>query len=907
MANGKGVVVSGAERMNPERWKKVKELFDAVVEIEPGARDGFLADACRSDAALRAEVEKLLSASEDSGGFLEQPAANQVASAILEPKGMLRAGDRFAHYKIDRLIGIGGMGEVYLAVDEKLDRQVAIKILNEQFGKNDEHLDRFIREAKAASSLNHPNILVIHEISVGEEANFIVSEFVEGRTLRDLIDGSELTVSKVLDIAIQIAGALAAAHGAGIVHRDIKPENIVVRPDGYIKVLDFGLAKLLKPGNVFLGAENETVMQNTTAQGLIIGTVNYMSPEQAKGETVDQRTDIFSIGVVLYEMLAGATPFQGSSMSETFANLINSEPPALALPASNVSDELQRIVSKTLRKAKNDRYGTAADLFSDLKALKDELAFDEKLGNSQAVGTDNSTRLLPRVTGEMLDRETRLGTESIGKGGRVKPIAFALLAIAAIGLAYYFYAGRQNTVSNERRSLAILPFTNASQDPNAEYLADGVSESIINNLSQLSGLKVMSRNSSFRFKNDQSDTRAIASRLNVDTLVTGDIKQVGDKLVINVRLINAADDSQIWGNQYVRTLTDVIAAQNEIAQAVARNLQVKLTPSDTAQLSKRYTDNVEAYQLYLRGQFHAFKLLPDEIRQGIGYFQQAIDLDPNYALAHAGIAGAYRGLALGSEVSPADSFAKSKAAANRAIALDDTVSDGHTALGMTMFWADWNWVGAEQQLRRAIELNPNEANAHLFYAHVLSNTGRHQEALSEVKIARELDPLFPFAGALEGQFLLHAGKNDEALERLQKTFDLAPTFWMPHLFASMVYVDKEMFPEALTEARKARALSVASTYAIGMESYALAKMGNRTEAEKVLAEMLEISKTARGMPPTHIAIAYNGLGDTERALEWLERGFAEHDPKMAFLKVDPKWDNLRSSPRFIELMRRMNF
>lgn len=905
MADGKGVVVSGAERMNADRWQKVKSIFDAVVELESDARDRVLDRECGSDGDLRVEVEKLLSSSKASDGFLEQPASSHVASAILEPKGMLHAGDRFAHYKIIRQIGIGGMGEVYLAEDEKLDRRVAIKILNQRFGKNDSHLQRFIREAKAASSLNHPNILVIHEIGVGEDANFIVSEFVEGRTLREMIGGSELKVSDVLDITIQIAEALSAAHGAGIVHRDIKPENIVVRPDGYVKVLDFGLAKLLKPQNIFLDEGDKTAIQNHTAQGVIMGTVNYMSPEQAKAETVDERTDIFSLGVVIYEILTGATPFQGDSMSETFANLINAEPPALALPASSMSQELQRIVSKMLRKEKGERYQTSKDLLADLKALRENIAFDEKLGDLRADTSSNSTAPLPRHTNPVDPSNT---TASIPKGRAaiLRWVTVALLAVAAIGLAYYLYTGRQNSVSNDRRSLAVLPFTNASQDVNAEYLADGVSESIINSLSQLSGLKVMSRNSSFRFRNDQSDTRAIASQLNVENIVTGDIKQVGDKLVINVRLIDAGDDSQIWGNQYVSTLTDVIAAQNEIAQAVARNLKVKLTPSDTAQLSKRYTENIEAYQLYLRGRFHVLKILPDEIRQGIAYFQQAIDLDPNYALAYAGISGAYRGLAIGTEISPADSFAKSRAAANRAIEIDDTVPDGHTGLGMTMFWADWDWDGAEQHLRRAIELNPNDVNGHLFYAHVLSNTGRHQQALGEVKLARELDPLSPFAGALEGQFLFHAGKHDEALDRLQKTLDLAPNFWMPHSFAALVYIDKRMFPEALAAARKARTLSAASTFSIGLETYALAKMGNREEAEKVLGEMLEISRT-RGMPPTHLATAYNGLGDTESALEWLEKGFAERDPKMTFLKVDPKWNNLRSSPRFIELMRRMNF
>ena len=891
--------------MNAERWKKVKALFDAVVELQPAERDRILDRECEADVDLRREVEKLLASSEDSGGFLERPASSHVASAILEPNGILNAGDRFAHYKIVQRIGVGGMGEVYLAEDEKLDRRVAIKILNERFGKNDSHLQRFIREAKSASSLNHPNILVIHEISVGEDANFIVSEFVEGRTLRELVGGPELTVAFVLDIAIQIAEALSAAHGAGIVHRDIKPENIVVRPDGYVKVLDFGLAKLLKPQNILLDEGDKTAIQNQTAQGVIMGTVNYMSPEQAKAETVDERTDIFSLGVVIYELLTGSTPFQGDSMSETFANLINAEPPALALPPSRMSQELERIVSKMLRKEKGERYQTSKDLLADLKAVRETIAFDEKLGSARADALTNSTAFLPQQT-DPIGQSKPTARILKGRTAILRSVTVAVLAVAALGLAYYLYTGRQNAVSNERRSLAVLPFTNASRDANAEYLADGVSESIINNLSKLSGLKVMSRNSSFRFRNDQSDTHQIASQLNVDTLVTGDIRQIGDRLVINVRLVNAADDSQIWGNQYVSTLTDVIAAQNEIAQAVARNLQLRLTPSDSMQLSKRYTENVEAYQLYLRGRFHVHKLLPDEIRQGISYFQQAIDLDPNYALAYAGIAGAYRGLALGTEISPADSFAKARAAAKRAIEIDDTLSDGHTGLGMTMFWADWNWDGAEQELRRALELNPNDVDAHLFYAHLLSNTGRHQIALNEVRLARELDPLFPFAGALEGQFLVHAGKPDEALDRLQKTFDLAPNFWMPHSFAAIAYIEKGMYPEALAEARKARALSAASTFSIMLETYALARMGNREGAEKTLGEMMEIGKT-RGMPPTHIAHAYNALGDTESALEWLERGFTERDPKMVFLKVDPKWNSLRSQPRFIELMKRMNF
>ena len=450
-----------------------------------------------------------------------------------------------------------------------------------------------------------------------------------------------------------------------------------------------------------------------------------------------------------------------------------------------------------------------------------------------------------------------------------------------------------------------MPFVNASQDPNAEYLSDGITESVINNLSQLSGLRVMSRNSAFRFKNNQTDAKSIASQLGVETLVTGDIKQLGDKLVINVRLIDATDDSQIWGNQYVKSSADLISAQNEIAQAVAQNLRVKLSNVEQQRLGKNYTENVEAYQLYLRGRFHIFKLTPPEIQQGISYFQQAIDLDPSYAPAYVGLSAAYRSFALGSEMPPDEYLPKSKVAANKAIEIDDALSEAHTALGTTLFW-QWNWHEAENQFKRALELEPNSVDAHLFYAHVLSNTGRHAEALLEAKRARELDPLFPFAGALEGQFLNHAGRTDEALDRLKKTFELAPNFWMPHLFASSAYIEKGMYADAIAEAQKAHELSAAQTLSYSFESYALAKLGRRDEARAALDVLLKLS-TTRFMPAPHIALAYNGLGETDKTFEWLEKGYEQHDPKMAFLKVEPKWNNLRSEPRFIDLMRRMNF
>ena len=562
--------------MDAKRWQKIKSVFDSALDIDPAKRSAYVSEACVDDPRLLAEVHKLLISFENAESFIEEPAASEFASLIIESK-TLKTGQRFAHYEILRQIGAGGMGEVYLAKDEKLDRKVAIKLLNEEFSRHESNVQRFIQEAKAASSLNHPNILVIHEINVGDDANYIVSEFVEGKTLRKVIRTSNLKPSEMLDIAIQIAGALAAAHGANIVHRDIKPENIVVRPDGYVKVLDFGLAKLMQQNAV--GLEDATAKQNQTAKGLIMGTVNYMSPEQAKGERVDPRTDIFSLGVVIYELIAGQTPFQGSSMSETFANLINAEPQPLSRYASNVQEELQRIVSKTLRKKKDERYQTIQDLHSDLKTLRENLEFDERLERSQSPTDKNATAILPATTGNVNDRTVETSNNTTGQAKRLKPVwalAFVALLIAAVSAGYYLLAVRK-TGSEGKKSLAVLPFVNATQDPNAEYLSDGITESIINNLSQLASLRVMPRNSAFRFKNDQTDAKKIALQLGVETLVTGEIKQLGDKLIINVRLIDAKDGSQIWGNQYVRPATDILVAQNEIAQAVVQNLRLKLT------------------------------------------------------------------------------------------------------------------------------------------------------------------------------------------------------------------------------------------------------------------------------------------------------------------------------------------
>ena len=488
-----------------------------------------------------------------------------------------------------------------------------------------------------------------------------------------------------------------------------------------------------------------------------------------------------------------------------------------------------------------------------------------------------------------------------------KVFAFAaLVLLIAVGAAVYFWQAQTKSVSSPIKTVAVLPFKPLVAENRDEALEMGMADTLISRLGNNREIIVRPLSSVRKFGNLEQDANSAGRELGVDAILDGSIQRWGDKIRVNIRLVKVFDGTLLWTGTFDEKFTDIFIVQDAISTKVAAALALKLSGDEKMRLTRRYTENVEAYGLYLRGRFHIFKLTPPEMNKGISYFQQAIAIDPGYALAYAGLADAYRSLALGGEMLPTEFLPKAKAAAQKAIEIDETLSEAHTALGMTIFWYDWDWNEAENQFRRALELNPNSAEAHLFYAHLLSNTGRHAEALFEIKLARELDPLFPFANALEGQFLIHAGQTDEALARLQKTVELEPNFWMPYLFASSAYIEKEMYAEAIAEARRARKLSSVQTTAISLDGYALAKSGRRDEARAVLNELLKLS-TARFVPPNHIALVYKGLGEQDETFAWLERGFQQRDPKMTFLKVDPKWNNLRSEPRFVDLMRRMNF
>jgi len=1367
----------------PRRSQEIDRIVSSALERERAERAAFLDEICGGDEQLRKEVESLLALNRPER--LVAGAAVEEATQLLAKRTL--AIEKLGRYQIVRSLGAGGMGEVYLGHDEQLNRPVAVKLLTSYHAAEEERMRRFRQEALSASALNHPNILTIYEIGESDGANFIAAEFVDGLTLSERIGCGAISTDETLKIAQQIASALSAAHAAGIIHRDIKSANIMVRADGLVKVLDFGIAKYEQPEN---GTDAKKALVETMP-GAVMGTAAYMSPEQARGLSVDARTDIWSLGVVFYEMLAGHRPFVGDTVMDVMSAVLERQPASLSTTGATAPELLERIVFRALSKDREARYSSANEMLADLKDLSKKLEFaaeserqsaEHKPATSYPAGeTSGSIAVLPfvnmssepeneyfcdglaeellnaltrikdlkvaprtssfsfkgknanvRTIGEALkvnsvlegsvrksanrlriavqlinvadgynlwseqyDRELKdvfdvqdeialavvdaLKVKLLGKekaavlkratdnveayqlllkgryhwykqipdsvrksrdyfqqaieldpafapgyaglseyyglsaalgmmpGAEGWPLAEAamiraqeldnslpeihnglaairmfyyrdwqgaereikrtlelnpkfaevhclhsyclvamgrlddaiaevrraceldplsttynrylgktfyyarqydeaiagfqqavdldannapvhedlaqvfhqtgyhrqaiaeyqkalelvgdvegaatlgrvyardgfdrairmaaereleqlkarldqgeyvpairlahayttldqtedalawlekaceernafplfihvnpfydrlrsdarftdllerfslagaedtpavpkknptsaargsntraesgaietqlstdqtpgpgskttryllwsglgILLLIAAGLVYWFYPSRRPQIE----SIAVMPIVNASGNTEVEYLSDGMTDMLITSLSQVPNLSVKAHSSVFRYKSRDVQPQEVGKELNVQAVLNGRVVQRGNELALHIELVDVRTETTLWVADYGRSISNLAAVQNEIARDVSQKLRTRLSGPEQQKVTKDYTANSEARDLYLRGRFLNLKLTPPEVQQGIAYFQQAIQHDPNYALAYVGLSDAYRSIAIGGEIKPDEFLAKAREAAQKALELDDGLAEAHTALGATNFWSDWNWSASESQYKRALELNVNSADTHLFYAHLLSNIGRHAEALAEIKRARELDPYSPFINALEGQFLVHAGKPDEALIRLRETFELAPGFWFPHLFASSAYIEKGMFAEAAVEAKKAGELSNAQTASIAFEGYALARMGRKDETRALLEKLLKLSKE-RFVPPTHIALLYNALGESEETYNWLERGIAQRDPKIAFLKVEPKWNNLRGDPRFQEIMKRVGF
>jgi serine/threonine protein kinase/pimeloyl-ACP methyl ester carboxylesterase/Flp pilus assembly protein TadD len=823
-------------------------------------------------------------------------------------------------YSILSSLGAGGMGEVYLAEDTRLGRKVALKTLPSQFTNDKERLRRFQQEARAASALNHPNILTIHEIGADSGAHFIATEFVDGETLRAKLNRGRIKLDEALDVAQQTAFALTAAHGAAIVHRDIKPENIMVRHDGILKVLDFGLAKLLEDhAREMIDHEAETRALVLTDPGRVLGTPAYMSPEQARGLDLDARTDIWSLGVVLYEMVAGRAPFRGETRSHTVVSILETEPAPLATFAPETPAELQRIVRKALTKDRDSRYQTARDLMIDLKTLRRDLDIQSEIrrssgpdisatdsvANQKFAANDSDAALSEQATSLAEPRPTRSDGPTPDGSIRYRIgalVAMLLLALAALGVWYYFH--RQNT-GPAIESIAVLPFVNESGNDDMEYLSDGISESLINSLSQLPGVKVIARSSSFQYKGKNANPQEVARALGVEAILTGRVLERGDNLLISVELVNARDSTQMWGEQYNRKLTDILVVQQEISREVSEKLRLKLTGAEQQRITKPYTESAEAYELFLKGRYSHGKSTEEGLKKAIEYYQQAINKDPNYALAYAEMGNAFE--ALGGVLgfaSPVTIAPQGKAAIMKALMIDDTLADAHAALADFKLYFDWDWPDAEKGFRRALELDPNQWKAHAGYGTYLESLGRFDEAVAERERSRQLDPTSPIAIADVGYPSYYARRFDEALGRYRKAIELDPEFSWGHLWIGQVYVQQGKYGDAIAEIKKAIALSDGNVRDIATLGHAYGVAGQRSEALKIIAELQERARQ-KYVSPYFFALVYVGLGDKDQAFAQLDQAYQERHPYLILIKVEPVFDGLHSDPRFADLVRRI--
>jgi eukaryotic-like serine/threonine-protein kinase len=860
--------------MTPARFQTIEQIFLAALEQEPEQLSAFLDTACDGDAVLRREVEALLASDQRAGRFIESSTVGLATRIIQKGQAHSLVGQTIGHYKVSESIGTGGMGEVYLATDIVAGRKAALKLLPLRFTGDAERLKRFEQEAHAVVGLNHPNILTVYEIGEDHSIHYIASELIEGETLRQRLTRGPTQLSEAVDVAIQIASALDAAHQAGIVHRDIKPENIMLRPDGYVKVLDFGIAKLAESAFAKATADGaESMTLGGTNLGAVLGTVRYMSPEQACGGQVDKTTDIWSLGVVLYEMVTGHAPFTGDTPQEVMFSILEKEPPPLARYVTRAPAELQQIISKTLRKDRGQRYHSAHELLEALKALRHKLEVEAELKRPTAA-------------------------KSWLHWTRVPTALVLVLLIAALALALPFYWHRNRTTSSPPgKSIAVLPFLDLSETKDQEYFCDGMSEEIIDALAKVEGLRVVARTSSFSFKGKRAAATEIGKKLNVENVLEGSLRREDNRIRITAQLVNTSSGFQVWAESYDRELADVFALQDEITRSIVDALKIKLAVSLPAQQQR----DTEVYDFYLQGLYFSNKSSEEDLRRALSFFQRAVEKDPTFSRAWTGISKVWYFLA-DVYVKPLDAYPASKEAALKAIALDGKDAEGHCYLSEAKRVLDWDLAGADAELKRALQLDPNSGPAHFFSGlHPLFRSDL-KEGLQLILDAEKFDPVSPITSYVATAAYLANDRIDDAIIEGQRTLQLDPNYFYLDSVLAAAYREKGNFDEAIalyTKAQEATHLpssGLAITYS---------RMGRQTEARNILAQLVQARETRYVSAPL-IAAVSTALGDKEEAFRWLETAYAEHSGVLQWIAFLPEFRALHSDARFPQLLRRIS-
>lgn len=875
--------------MTSDEWRQIKTIVQSALETEPEKRVSFVAVNCASDKFLLREVESLLASYNKAGDFIETPAfVGKIRTSDINTfSSELESGRRIGHYEILSELGRGGMGAVYLAEDVQLKRKAAIKMLPADFAAQAPRVSRFQQEARTVSTLNHPNILTIYEVGYVESTHFIATEFIDGVTLRQYMVDAPLNLTVALDVSVQVGTALAAAHFAGIVHRDIKPENIMIRRDGLVKVLDFGIAKLIaQTAAAAVDGEQEIKKLNETQQYFLLGTPKYISPEQVRGHPVDARTDVWSLGMVLYEMVAGRSPYEGKTGGEIITLMLDGKPPPPPPPltpseAAESSTELNRIVSKCLEPDREERYQSVQEFLSDISKLKREI------DPGATVETKKAERNLPAT------------------GLSLALVALATAAIITLLVYIPAFRGLPVTPAPEVKSLAVLPLENAGDNSIPDYLADGLTEALTNELAQVGSLRVISHTSAMRYNSQQRSLLQIARELNVDTVVEGKILRSGEQIRIAVTLTYIPTGLQLWSDSFEGDLRDILALQQEVARDITGKISIKLTPQEQARLSNARSVNPEALDAYLKGRYHLNKRNEKEIKTAIAYFEEAIDKDSGFALSYAFLADAYfaLGTVIVSALPPTEALAKGEAAALKAVELDETLAEARTALAVIKLYK-WEWLAAEQEFKKALELNPNYAPTHSWYAIYFAARGRVGESIARMYRAREIDPLSLHIGQNVGWMLHYARQYDEEIEQYRQTLEQDPNFLFARRRLAGAYLAKGMFDEAIAEFERVIASSDRNPATLGALAQAYGRAGRKEKAREILRELLEMRKREY-VNPYSIAMVYVGLGERDPAFKWLEKAYDERSYAMVFLKVTRDLEPFQNDPRMTNILRRI--